>query len=177
MTALHLRVLLILLLVTLSGCDSEDHRLDDLQTFVEEVRKRPKGNIEPLPTLSKSEIFTYNASALRSPFQLTVKSELVKQPKISKVRPDESRPRQFLESFNIDEFSMVGTLSNQRGTSALLRGPAGIHRVQAGDYLGRNHGRIISISSDRMEVIEIVPDGDGGWSERPQVLPLKERSS
>jgi len=174
MTYNHL--LLIIIAGLMSGC-SADEGFDDLKEFMSEVRAKPKGTIEPLPAFKSHEVFSYNASTLRSPFQLTVKTELVKQPKLSKVKPNESRVKQFLENFNIDDFTMVGTLSNQAGTYALLRGAGSIHRVQMGDYLGRNHGKIISISSDRIEVIEIVPDGDGGWSERPQVLPLKERSS
>jgi type IV pilus assembly protein PilP len=169
--------LLIIIIASLLGGCSADEGFEDLKGFMNEVRAKPKGTIEPLPTFKPHEVFSYNASTLRSPFQLTIKTELIKQPKLSNVKPNESRAKQFLESFNIDDFTMVGTLSNQAGIYALLRGAGSIHRVQMGDYLGRNHGRIISISSDRIEVMEIVPDGDGGWSERPQVLPLKERSS
>ncbi len=71
---------------------------------------------------------------------------------------------------------MVGTLSNQEGTFALVRGAGGVHRVKVGDYLGRNDGKIVSISEGKIDVVEIVPDGEGGWLERPRSLTLKERS-
>jgi type IV pilus assembly protein PilP len=51
-----------------------------------------------------------------------------------------------------------------------------VHRVKVGDYLGRNHGRIVAIDEARVDVVEIVPDGEGGWLERPRSLALKERS-
>ncbi|MBX9763323.1 MAG: pilus assembly protein PilP, partial [Pseudomonadaceae bacterium] len=92
------------------------------------------------------------------------------------VKPDESRVRQFLEDFNIETFQMVGTLSNSGGVFALISGANGVHRVRVGDYLGRNHGKIQSIDDGKVDVLEIVPDGEGGWLERPRSLSLKERS-
>ena len=144
---------------------------------MDEVRARPKGEIEPLPTFQPYESFTYSAAALRSPFQPPVKLEMAERQKGSKdVKPDEARTKQFLEGFNIENFIMVGTLANDSGAFALVSGAGGVHRVRVGDYLGRNHGRIIAIDESRVDVIEIVPDGEGGWLERPRSLSLKERS-
>nr|WP_026146338.1 type 4a pilus biogenesis lipoprotein PilP [Pseudomonas thermotolerans] len=159
----------------LAGCGGGDFA--DLQAYMDEVRARPKGSIEPLPKFQPYEAFTYNASTLRSPFQPPVKIDLTSRPKGSKeVKPDETRVKQFLEGFNIETFEMVGTLSNKDGKYALVSGAGGVHRVKVGDYLGRNHGRIVSIDEAKVEVIEIVPDGEGGWLERPRSLALKERS-
>ena len=71
---------------------------------------------------------------------------------------------------------MVGTLSNASGSFALLRGAGGIHRLQVGDYLGRNEGRVVTISESQIEVVEIVPDGAGAWLERPRTLALRKHS-
>ncbi|GBL56746.1 type IV pilus assembly protein PilP [Pseudomonas citronellolis] len=165
-----------LLLLSLNGCGSGGD-FADLQAYMDEVRARPKGAIEPLPKFQPYEAFTYNASSLRSPFQPPVKIDLAIKQKGSKVvKPDETRVKQFLEGFNIETFEMVGTLSNQEGTFALVRGAGGVHRVKVGDYLGRNDGKIVSISEGKIDVVEIVPDGEGGWLERPRSLTLKERS-
>ncbi|KWR85019.1 MULTISPECIES: type 4a pilus biogenesis lipoprotein PilP [Pseudomonas] len=165
-----------LLLLSLNGCGSGSD-FADLQAYMDEVRARPKGSIEPLPKFQPYEAFTYNASSLRSPFQPPVKIDLAIKQKGSKVvKPDETRVKQFLEGFNIETFEMVGTLSNQEGTFALVRGAGGVHRVKVGDYLGRNDGKIVSISEGKIDVVEIVPDGEGGWLERPRSLTLKERS-
>ena len=123
------------------------------------------------------EIFTYSAAAMRSPFQPPVKIEMLNRQKGSKeIKPDETRVKQFLEGFNIEVFEMVGTLSNDNGMFALVNGAGGVHRVKVGDYLGRNYGRIIAIDESKVDVIEIVPDGEGGWLERPRSISLKERS-
>lgn len=164
-----------LLLLSLSGCGGGD--FSDLQAYMDEVRARPKGQIEPLPQPEPYESFTYSAAALRSPFQPPVKIDLISRTKGSKeIKPDETRVKQFLEGFNIELFEMVGTLANDKGSFALVNGAGGVHRVKVGDYLGRNEGRIVAIDSAKIDVVEIVPDGDGGWLERPRTLTLKERS-
>lgn len=160
----------------LVGCDSSGS-FADLQTFMDEVRARPKGAIEPMPKEVIYEPFTYVAAALRSPFQPPVKIDFVSQQKgNADVQPDETRVKQFLEGFNIESFVMVGTLSNEAGVYALIRGGDGVHRIRMGDYIGGNHGRVVAITAAGVEIIEIVSDGDGGWLERPRTLALQERS-
>lgn len=169
-------ILCTVLLASLAGCDSGND-FADLQTYMDDVRARPKGSIEPLPKFQAYEAFTYSASALRSPFQPPIKIDLVSRPKGSKeIKPDETRIKQFLEGYNIEVFQMVGTLSNEGNMFALVNGAGGVHRVKVGDYLGRNNGRVIAISEAQIDVVEIVPDGEGGWLERPRSLSLKERS-
>lgn len=162
--------------VGLVGCGSGGD-FSDLQAYMDEVRARPKGSIEPLPKFQPYESFTYSAASLRSPFQPPIKIEMANRQKGSQeIKPDETRVKQFLEGFNIESFEMVGTLSNDAGKFALVSGAGGVHRIKVGDYLGRNHGRILAIEESKVDVMEIVPDGEGGWLERPRSLSLKERS-
>lgn len=166
----------VICLSSLVGCVGGDD-FSDLRAYMDEVRARPKGTIEPLPKFHPYEAFTYSASALRSPFQPPIKVDLSARSKGAKdVKPDESRVRQFLEGFNIEIFEMVGTLSRDEGVFGLVRGAGGVHRVKVGDYLGRNHGRVVTIDESKIEVVEIVPDGSGGWLERPRTIILKERA-
>ena len=174
---MKLKVLVLLASVgLLSGCGAGGD-FSDLRAYMDEVNARPKGNIEPLPKFIPYESFTYQAAALRSPFQPPVKIEVVTRQKGSEeIKPDESRVKQFLEGFNIDTFQMVGLLRNDQSLYALVNGAGGVHRIKVGDYLGQNHGKVIAIDEGRVDVIEIVPDGDGGWLERPRTLSLRERS-
>ncbi len=163
-------------LTLLAGCGASAD-FDDLRAYMDEVRAKPKGSIEPLPAFLPYEPFTYSAASLRHPFQPPMKIDLAQRQKGSKdIKPDETRVKQFLEQFNIENFVMVGTLTNEAGKYALIKGGDGVHRVKIGDYLGRNHGRIVDISEAEVDVLEIVPDGEGGWLERPRSLTLKERS-
>lgn len=167
---------LVLAFAMLAGCGSGSD-FSDLRSYMDEVRARPKGAIEPLPKFQPYESFTYRAASLRSPFQPPVKIDMVSRQKGSQeVKPDESRVKQFLEGFNIETFEMVGTLRNDRELFALVNGAGGVHRVKVGDYLGRNHGKILVIDESKIDLMEIVPDGEGGWLERPRSLSLKERS-
>ena len=162
--------------LVLTGCGVSGD-FDDLRSYMDEVRAKPKGSIEPLPAFLPYEAFTYSAASLRHPFQPPMKIDLTQRRKGTKdIRPDETRIKQFLEEFNIENFVMVGTLAKGEGNYALIKGGDGVHRVKVGDYLGRNHGRIVEISEAEVDVLEIVPDGEGGWLERPRSLTLKERS-
>ena len=170
------RIALTLGLAALAGCGASGD-FSDLQAFMNEARSKPRGTIEPLPVVQPYESFTYRAAALRSPFQPPVKIDAIARQKGSKeIKPDETRIKQFLEGFNIDTFVMVGTLRNDRELYALVNGAGGVHRVRVGDYLGTNDGKIVAIDEAKIDVVEIVPDGDGGWLERPRTLSLKERS-
>ena len=169
-------LLIFILFFGLAGCGASSN-FTDLQSFMEEIRARPKGEIEPLPKFQMYENFTYGAASLRSPFQPPVTLELIaKQKGGEDVRPDEARTKQFLEGFNIEVFEMAGTLSDNVGVFGLVQGAGGVYRVKVGDYLGRNHGRIVSVTESKIDVVEIVPDGEGGWLERPRSLALRERS-
>jgi type IV pilus assembly protein PilP len=166
----------VVLLFALSGCGAGDD-YDDLDAYMNEMHLRGPGRIEPTPVFRSYPTFTYNAANLRSPFSPQISDDLAAQRRGSRnVKPDPGRVKQYLEGFNIEQFEMVGTLSNATGSYALLRGAGGVHRLKVGDYLGRNDGRIVAISGSQVDVVEIVPDGQGAWLERPRTIPLKEHS-
>jgi len=169
-------IALSMLLLGLNGCGSSDE-FSDLDAYMNEVRLRPAGRIEPTPTFRSYPTFTYSAANLRSLFSRQVRVDLAGQQRGSRnVKPDPNRVKQYLEGFNIEQFEMVGTISNASGSFALLRGAGAVHRLKVGDYLGRNDGRIVAISATQVDVVEIVPDGEGAWLERPRTIPLKEHS-
>ena len=166
------RILVILLTLVAVGCSGE-RTFKDLDQFMAETRARPGGKIEPMPVLKVYEVFKYSAMALRSPFEPPTNVVVKNASGKSAGKPDENRPKQVLESKNFVSLSMVGSLDRRGVRSALIGDDEGIYRVEVGDYLGKNHGRIVSIEEYRTDVTEVVPDGDGGWIERPRILPLK----
>lgn len=73
--------------------------------------------------------------------------------------------------------SLVGTLSKDADGSlkGLVKTQSGnVHMVESGQFMGKNHGRIINISDSKLELIEVVPNGSGGWITRPQTLGLNQ---
>jgi type IV pilus assembly protein PilP len=167
----HLRTLATsaLALLWLSGCSTD---MDKLQAQVAEIKSRPGERIEPLPEIKAYESFAYNASSMRSPF---VPSAPTRSDVANAVRPDSKRTREFLEQFPLDTMTMVGTLQLQGKNFGLVQGKDGlVHRVLPGNFMGQNDGRVVSITPTRISIIEIVPDGLGGYIERPAALALNE---
>jgi type IV pilus assembly protein PilP len=159
----------LLALLSLSGCSGE---MDELQQKVAEIKGRPGERIEPLPEIKPYETYAYSAASVRSPF---VPSTPARNDVANAIRPDAKRAREFLEQFPIDSMKMVGTLAQQGKNYGLVQGKDGlVHRVLPGSYIGQNDGHVVAISSTRITVIEIVPDGVGGYIERPAALALTE---
>ncbi|MCH8499335.1 MAG: pilus assembly protein PilP [Marinobacter sp.] len=151
----------------------------DLDVFMAETRARPIGSVEPLPEFQTYEAFAYGAADRRAPFEppIEVQLTMVDQAPTSDIEPDLDRPREVLEGFPIADLRMVGTLQRvgESGLFALVADRSGgIHRVSVGNHLGQNHGRIVGVVETRIEVVEIIPDGRGGWVERPRTLSLDE---
>lgn len=164
----------IALLLCLSGCSNNDEMIE-LQGYVSSVVNRPPGVIEPVPEFRSYEPFTYSAASLRGPFDVPMDAAMEREQRNNQVRPDENRVREALENFAIGNLSMVGTLARSNRIWALVKDETNtISRVTVGHYMGRNHGRIVNLSETQIDLVEIVPTGDGGWIERPQTISLQE---
>ncbi len=162
-----------LMAISTTGCVNRD--FSDLDAFMQEKRARPGGIIAPIPTFKAYEAFAYSATQLRSPFDRPIEvREITQLQAISSIRPDDDRPKEFLEQFTFDSLAMVGTLERGEQEWTLIRDPeGGIHRVSLGNYLGRNHGKIVEMTDSYVAVVEIVSDGtEDGWVERPRTIEL-----
>ncbi len=170
-----LRFIFVLFAFTLllTGCSSSKKQ-QELNDFYAEVESRGKGRIEPLPPFEQVAPFAYQASNLRSPFEPPIAVAIRQQPKGGrKVRPDETRVKQYLEQFNVGQLAMVGTLAQAGVLYGLVRDvELGVHRVRSGDYMGADHGKITRIDETAIELLEIVSDGTGGWVERQRLVSM-----
>ncbi len=159
----------------LTGCG--DAGYDDLIAFMADVKSRPSRPIEPIPTFNPYKPFDYGATILRAPFDrpVVIKSitEIVPE---SAEAPDPTRPKEFLEQFNIESLKMVGTLEQYGQLWALLDdGQGNVHYVKEGNYIGKHHGRIVSATPTYLQVVETVSSGrNNQWVERPRTLELVE---
>jgi type IV pilus assembly protein PilP len=153
-------------LVCLAGCQQEK---EDLNEYVTRIKAQQKSDIPPIPVMKPYESFEYAAKDFKDPFIPTVTESPEPEPEPiadNGLRPDSNRRREALESFELAELQFVGTLEQEK-IWALVRAPDGvIHRVQAGNYMGSNHGKITLISEAHMELREIVPNGRGGFIDR-----------
>jgi type IV pilus assembly protein PilP len=161
------------LALALGAC--ADTNMTDLEQFIAEVKSRKPPQIEPLPEIKTFESFYYQAQDLRDPFTSAI-TELAEQTAPAGgggLQPDSTRRREPLESYSLQELRMVAMLTLEEKTWAAVVAPDGtVHRLQVGNHLGRNHGQVQRITETSVEMTEIVPDGQGGWQERDNVLAM-----
>jgi type IV pilus assembly protein PilP len=151
----------------LSGCSDGT---DELRAEIEKAKQRPGGRIQPLPEVKPYVSHEYQMADRRSPFLQSLAGENQSGP-----RPDVQRPREYLEQFPLDTLKMVGTLRLGGGNYGLVQTRDGlIHRVLPGNHLGQNDGRVMQISDAKISLVEIIPDGLGGYLERPAALALAD---
>lgn len=167
--------MLVLSALLLSSCAGNDD-MAEIQRYAQAVVSRPPGQIDPPPEFVSYVAFTYSAASLRSPFDIPIDAATaLRNQQNNAVMPDENRPKEYLENFAIGALAMVGTISRGGQMWALVRDETNnVNRVTIGNYLGKNHGRIVRISDIQIDLVEIVPAGPGGWIERPQTITLSQ---
>ena len=155
--------------LVITGCTRGD---SDLRAWVAKVKAEPAPPLEPLPVMKQFESFEYAAQELRDPFSAPVPD---RNNSGSGPRPDPDRRKEVLEAFPLDSFDMAGTLGSGKSLIGLLTAPDKVtYRVRPGNYLGQNDGRVIAVYEDRIELVELVPDGAGGWLERQAKIALED---
>jgi type IV pilus assembly protein PilP len=164
----------VLAVMMLSACTES---MDDLDKYIVAVKARPADPIEPIPPVKTYTPYDYDGRAGRDPFRqsLSEGSDDVRATAGTGPRPDFERPKEYLERYELDTLSMVGTFSKEESDWALVRDPEGvIHRVPVGDYIGKNHGRVVSITNAQVGLSELISDGAGGWLVREASIALSE---
>ena len=167
----------LMLLVLLAGCargiTSTPGDAPNLEKWVADVRARPAPPLEPLPVMQQFETFEYAAQGMRDPF---TDAWPVSQTNTGGLRPDPNRRKEPLEAYPLDALDMIGSIGRGPGLVALVIAPDKVtYRVRPGVYMGQSDGRVTGVYEDRIELIELVPDGAGGWLERPASLALEDQ--
>lgn len=185
-TAIRAVSLLVAALVV-AGCAQRD--MTDLQQFVETTKRTtPVKKPDPPPEIKPYTPFAYTAQGVKDPFivapfaqeeelELTQALAAQQSGSYTGVRPDPNRVREELEKYSLGSLKMMGTfrMGGNNELWALILAPDGVvHRVQNNNYLGTNHGKIVDITEQRLDLREIVPDGPGRWQERDAFLSLTQ---
>jgi len=166
------RLLIPLALVVAGGCSSE---IDELKQFVRDSEKGVTRRVEQLPAVKPFEPFAYEGFDLPDPFKPR-KLSAPKEGGAGGVAPDLNRRKEPLEAFPLEQLKMVGTLSQNKETYALVRADKTLYRVKKGNYMGQNFGLITDVTDGEIKLKEIVQDSAGDWAERQSVLPLLEET-
>ncbi|MGI9303426.1 MAG: pilus assembly protein PilP [Gammaproteobacteria bacterium] len=171
------RAAVLMIVVTgLGGCGND---MSDLELYVDEVMTRKAPKIEAPPLIEPYVAVDYTTADARDPFDPSVietPEEVERTQSNSGVQPPTDRTPEFLESFPLDSLRMVGTLSRGPTLWALVKTPdQTIQRVAQGNYVGQNYGKITQVTEATIDILEIIPNGSGGWEERQGSIALSEQ--
>lgn len=162
-------------LASLTGCGTAD--TTDLEQFIINAKKQNIIKVKALPSPDKYVPYKYISEGKKDPFfaDLSIKTPTSNTSSRSKngVNPNLGRKREVLEKFPLDSLKMVGTLSLNKTNWALIQTADNtLHKTKAGHYIGENLGKITNISNTKVDLIETIPDGLGGWVKRHATLLL-----
>ncbi|MFZ6820486.1 pilus assembly protein PilP [Undibacterium sp. Ji22W] len=166
---------LILLVVSLSGCG--DNGLSELKEWMDQVKKETHVKVTPVAEPKVFVPVAYNGSNLIDPFdpsKLLVVFARLKAANDNGLKPDFDRPKEALEGYALESMKMVGTFDNRKSLQGLIQIGKAVFPAVVGGYMGQNFGKVISISETRIDLVEIVQDATGEWTERKASLELQE---
>ena len=173
------KVLFLSLVMFISGCVDWVEDKQDLVKFVNNAKATPAGKIQPIPEFKPYRSFVYEGATMREPFIALVQAvEEEQQEEVAEnpggLQPDLERKKEYLESFAIDQLTMVGTIVKRDDDLwALVRDSnSEIHRVGLGSYLGLDYGEVVELDEQQIVLSEIVSNGRGGWMKRSRNLVL-----
>jgi type IV pilus assembly protein PilP len=169
------RLLAIGAATSIAACSSDEH--GDLKQELNELTKDVRGKVNPLPQVRPYEPVPYTAEAAVDPFRperIDVATSGAATASASKLAPDPNRSKEPLEAFPLESIQMLGTITQNRETFALVKAGPNLYRVKKGNYMGQNFGVITGIDEIQIALKELVQDAGGEWVERSSALQLVE---
>ena len=175
---------LVIACIGLSGCVSRDK--SDLENYASGVLSRPGGRIDPLPPIKPYVAYLYQSGEagrrdpFRSFFDISRKQAKIETDKTTDeekllVKEMLTHNAEELERTELDALRMVGIMENNDELWGIIRDSGGaVHRVQIGNYMGSNFGKVLNIQEDRIDLREIVKNPQGRWEERQATVALSE---
>ncbi|MDX2321203.1 MAG: pilus assembly protein PilP [Moritella sp.] len=163
---------LILVAWTVVGCTADN---PDLVDYINEVKNRKSNLIENVPDMESFMALRYSETGARNPFSNprpeSVKAETPFPQNCP--QPNFSRSKGPLETYSLDNLNMHGTLGSDEHLWGLIKASSGeIFRVSPGDYIGLNHGEILDITKNYIELSELILTGKGCWQVRTTQITL-----
>lgn len=158
--------LLVAVMGVMTGCGD---RVSLAEAEMAKIRQQPPQPIQQPPQPQPIEDYAYAANNIRDPFfpqsLLELQAKVADAPSI---KPDENRPKEELEAYELTELTYKGKVVAPNGQEyGLVLAPDGLVRdVQIGNYMGKNHGRIVEITPTQINMIEIVEDTRLGYVEK-----------
>jgi type IV pilus assembly protein PilP len=160
----------------LAGCGSDEY--GDLKEELNQLTKDLRGRVDPLPQVRPYEPVPYTAEGQSDPFRPdrvdVASASRATSASTALIEEQKKRPPEPLESFPLESIQMLGTITHNKETFALVRAGPNLYRVKKGNYLGQNFGVITAVDEAQISLKELVQDSTGDWVERASSLQLVE---
>ncbi len=161
----------------LAACGSDEHR--DLKQELAEATKDFRGRVDPLPQVKPYEPVPYTGEGQVDPFrperiELAQAARRASSGTAALIEEQRKRPPEPLEAFPLETIQMLGTITQEKETFALVKAGPNLYRVRKGNYMGQNFGVITAIDESEIKLKELVQDSGGEWVERMSSLQLVE---
>ena len=164
------RLTLVLCSLLMVACTTEQ---DDLRAWMAAQERGMVGRVDPIPEMAPFPVVAYDAAGELDPFASSRVEPVAVETVVG--GPDMDRRREPLEAFPLESLNMVGMMSREDLTQALIHVGGVIHQVNVGQYMGQDHGMVTSITESEVTLVELVQDIEGNWVERTSRLLLQER--
>jgi type IV pilus assembly protein PilP len=160
----------------LAACGGDEHR--DLKRELAELTKDYRGRVNPLPQVKPYEPAPYTSEGQVDPFRAE-RIEVAQARRASfgtatLIDEQRKRPPEPLEAFPLESIQMLGSITQEKQTFALVKAGQNLYRVRKGNYMGQNCGVITAIDEAQINLKELVQDSGGEWVERASSLQLVE---
>ena len=163
--------------LALAACGGEEH--SDLKEELHQLTKDLRGRVEPLPQVKPYEPVPYTAEGTVDPFrperiEVAQAGRGAPSATASLIDEQKKRPPEPLEAFPLESIQMLGTITQNKETFALVKAGPNLYRVRKGNYMGQNFGVITAIDEAQISLKELTQDSGGEWVERSSTLQLVE---
>jgi type IV pilus assembly protein PilP len=175
MTLLRHGLTLVLGGALLAGCSGSDEA--EINSWMAQVKAETKVSVEPISEPKTFIPFAYGVREETDPFNADkLLAELARSANAipNPLKPDDSRRKEYLESFPLDAMVMVGTINKAGVAYGLVQIDRAVHQVRAGQRLGQNYGQVAGVAESAISIREVVQDAGGEWIERMTKLELQE---
>lgn len=171
------RALLVAATLALAACGGDEH--GDLKQELNNLTKDFRGRVDPLPQVRPYEPVPYTADGQVDPFRperidVAQGRQLTPSASSARLEKERDRPKEPLESFPLESIQMLGTITQDKETFALVKAGPNLYRVRKGNYMGQNFGVVTGIDESQITLKELIQDAGGEWVERNSALQLVE---
>ena len=165
--------------VLLAAC-ADTNDTERIRSWIDENTRGMRGQVDPLPEIEPYEPVPYEVEDLSDPFDAAkLEAELRARKMVAGanvLQPDfEAREvrNSLLEKHPLEDLRMIGVFQMNNEPIAAIKVAQSVQQVKVGDYIGTDFGRIVAIHESEIEILELVQDPSGDWTERESVLFLQ----